>query len=636
MSKQKIDNTINTKNQSDPSNDKEKSQALEIFQEQIRELYSNVPLTTGLAFSGASIMVFLVWNLVNTHEQVAVLLWLSAFALLALVRIITFFVFSRHEHKIDIEGIPLNPTYWARLDVFLTAIYGFLFGVFFLLFYDTQNYGLFYQIQMATFLFCMILASASFLSINLPSYIALALGSGSVVCIRLLAEADWFHLTMLPALFLFNIIVFNFVKRLNRRFKESIQARMENLDLIQALVEKKEMAEKISIGKSRFIAAAGHNLRQPLHAISLSASNLGHFINDEKGHRSLSTINKSVAALEAMFNNLSYISRFDSREMQSEMLNFSLSDVHQKIFEKYQATAKEKNIHFSIEESNEYTYSDPELYGVILNNLVSNAICFTNAGSVCVSTHRQNDSIKIQISDTGVGIDNDMQTTIFDENYPLENPKQQHSSGLGLGLALVHRLVSILSLDLQFSSSPNGTNFSLYIPIGKKSGISDPQALDPNIPPQNPKYKPSIQGLCVLIIDDDQAIRESMTVLLQQWGCVVLCAHSSTSAIQLLTDATLRPKAIVSDFQLQNSQTGIDAIRNIREFCNTPSLPALIITADRSVDFKRQGLNETDFLLHKPAKPAAILAFLTHAATVEKAPISHKDTQQVRVNGMKI
>jgi signal transduction histidine kinase/CheY-like chemotaxis protein len=599
------------------SKKKENAQALEIFQEQIRELYSNVPLTTGLTFSGASIMVFLVWNMVNTDEQVAVLLWLSAFALLALCRIINFFVFSRHEHKIDIKGIPFNPTYWARLDVFLTAAYGFLFGVFFLLFYDTQNYGLFYQIQMATFLFCMILASASFLSINLPSYIALAIGSGSVVCVRLLAEADWFHLTMIPLLLIFNLIVFNFVKRINRRFKESIQARIENLDLIQALVEKKEMAEKTSIGKSRFIAAAGHNLRQPLHAISLSASNLGHFIHDEKGHRSLSTINKSVAALEAMFNNLSYISRFDSREMQSEMLNFPLSSVHQQIFDKFQATAKEKNINFSIETSNEYTYSDPELYGVIVNNLVSNAIFFTNSGSVCVSTHRQNDNIKIQVSDTGVGIAKDMQTTIFDENYPLENPNQQNSNGLGLGLALVHRLVSILGLDLQFSSSQNGTTFSLYIPIGKKSVTSYPQALDPNIPPPNPKHKPSIQGICVLIIDDDQAIRESMTVLLQQWGCVVLCADSSASAMQQLTGSTLRPKAIVSDFQLQNSKTGIDAIRNIREFCKTPLLPALIITADRSIDFKRQGLNETDFLLHKPAKPAAILAFLTHAATVE-------------------
>lgn len=629
MSKNKTDNTTNVNGQSNHAKDKENTQALEIFQEQIRELYSNIPLTTGLAFSGACIMVFLAWNMVNTHEQVAVLLWLSAFALLALCRIIIFFVFSRHEHKIDIEGIPLNPTYWARFDVFLTAIYGFLFGVFFLLFYDSQHYGLFYQIQMATFLFCMILASASFLSINLASYIALAIGSGSVVCVRLLAEADWFHLIMIPLLFVFNVIVFNFVKRLNRRFKESIQARIENLDLIEALVEKKEMAEKISIGKSRFIAAAGHNLRQPLHAISLSASNLDHFINDEKGHRSLSTINKSVAALEAMFNNLSYISRFDSREMQSEMLHFALSDVHKKIFDKFQTTAKEKNIDFHIEESNEYTYSDPELYGVILNNLVSNAIFFTNSGSVCVSTHRENDSIKIQVSDTGVGIANDMQTMIFDENYPLEN-SQQHSSGLGLGLALVHRLVSILGLELQFKSSPNGTHFSLYIPIGKKSVISYPQALDPNIPPPNSNQKTSIKGLCVLIIDDDQTIRESITVLLQQWGCVVLCAHSSPSAIQLLSDSTQRPKAIVSDFQLQNSQTGIDAIRNIREFCKTPSLPALIVTADRSVDFKRQGLNETDFLLHKPAKPAAILAFLNHAASVEKTPVNQQSTPLVK------
>ncbi len=616
MSKPKIDNT----------NDKANAQALEVFQEQIRELYSNVPLTTGLTFSGASIMAFLVWYMVNPNEQVAVLLWLSTFALLALFRMINFFVYSRHEHSIKNEETSLNPAYWARLEVALTAAYGFLFGVFFLLFYDAQNYGLFYQIQMATFLFCMILASASFLSIHLPSYIALALGSGSVVCIRLLAEADWFHLTILPILFIFNIIVFNFVKGMNQRFKDAIQARLENLDLIQALTEKKEMAEKISIGKSRFIAAAGHNLRQPLHTISLCASNLGHFIDNDKGHRSLSTINKSVAALEGMFNNLSYISRFDSREMQSEMLNFPLSGVHQQILSTFQANAQEKNLRFTIEETDEYTYSDPELYGMILNNLVSNAICFTESGEVSVSTHRQNDNIKIQVSDTGIGIPNNKQNSIFDENYPLENPNH-NSNGLGLGLALVQRLVSILGLDLQFSSSSKGTHFSLFIPIGKKANSSNPITPDFSTMQSSSKHKPSIQGLCVLVIDDDQAIRENMTELLQQWECVVLSAESSTNVIQQLNNSVLRPDAIISDFQLQYNQTGIHAIRDIREFCTMPFLPALMVTADRSVDFKRHGLNEKDFLLHKPAKPAAILAFLTHAASIKKTSVNHKNAQ---------
>ena len=626
MSKSKTDNTIDTKAQHNPTNDKANTQSLTIFQEQIRELYSNVPLTTGLTFSGASIMAFLVWHMVNPNEQMTVLLWLGIFALLAFSRMINFFVYSRHKHKIEANEISFNPTYWARLEVVLTAIYGFLFGIFFLLFYDTQNYGLFYQIQMATFIFCMILASASFLSIHLPSYIALALGSGSVVCIRLLAEADWFHLSMLLILFIFNIIVFNFVKGMNRRFKNAIQAKLDNLDLIQALTEKKEMAEKISIGKSRFIAAAGHNLRQPLHTISLCASSLVHFVDNKQGHRSLSTITKSVAALEEMFNNLSYISRFDSRDMQSEMLNFPLSGVHQQIFNTFQANAKEKNLRFTIEETDEYTYSDPELYGMILNNLVSNAICFTESGEVSVSTHRQNDSIRIQVSDTGTGIPNNRQNSIFDENYPLENPNQD-SSGLGLGLALVHRLVSILGLDLQFNSSSKGTHFSLTIPIGKKAITSNLITPDFSTMQSSAKHKPSIHGLCVLVIDDDQAIRESMSELLQQWGCDVLVAQSSASAIQQLTHSPLRPDAIVSDFQLQHNQTAIQAIRDIREFCTVPLLPALVITADRSVDFKRHGLNEKDFLLHKPAKPAAILAFLTHAAltraaTIEKTPVN--------------
>jgi len=630
VSKPKTDNTINTKPRHNHKNDKANAQTLKIFQEQIRELYSNVPLTTGLTFSGASIMAFLVWHMVNPDEQVAVLLWLSTFALLALFRMINFFVYSHHEHKNETEEAPLNPTYWARAEVTLTAVYGFLFGMFFLLFYDTQSYGLFYQIQMATFLFCMILASASFLSIHLLSYIALVLSSGAVVCIRLLAEADSFHLTMLLILFIFNIIVFNFVKGMNQRFKNAIQAKLDNLDLIQALTEKKEMAERISIGKSRFIAAAGHNLRQPLHTISLCASNLGHFVEHENGYRSLSTITKSVAALEEMFNNLSYISRFDSREMQSEMLHFPLSGVHQQILNTFQASAKEKNLRFVIEETDEYTYSDPELYGMILNNLVSNAICFTESGEVCVSTHRQNDNIRIQVSDTGIGIPNHRQNSIFDENYPLENPNQD-SSGLGLGLALVHRLVSILGLDLQFNSSSKGTHFSLYIPIGKKTITSNPITPDFSTMQSSSKHQPSIHGLCVLVIDDDQDIRESMTELLQQWGCDVLPAQSSTSAIQQLTNSTLRPDAIVSDFQLQHNQTAIQAIRNIREFCTMPFLPALVITADRSVDFKRDGLNEKDFLLHKPAKPAAILAFLTHVAAIEKIPVNQENIQSTEI-----
>ncbi|OUS30216.1 hypothetical protein A9Q99_07010 [Gammaproteobacteria bacterium 45_16_T64] len=581
----------------------------EIFREQVRDLYSSVPLTTGLAFSGASIMAFLIWSLVKPAEQIDVLIWMVSFALLAVVRLGNFFLYSRHENRLDEADEPFEPTLWARIEVLWTAIYGLLFGGFFLLFYDTSSYNVFYQMQMATFLFCMILASASFLSSHLPSYVALALGSVSLVFVRLVSEADWMHFSMIPVVIVFNMFVFNFVERLNRKFKESILARLQNLDLIQALVEKKEQAELASLEKSKFIAAAGHDLRQPLHAISICATSLEMHV-DEAGSQMLNTIGKSVSALDNMFNTLSYIARFDSGEISSDTSHFSIREIHEQVSLEFEKSAEQKGLSFLINDADLYAFTDPDLYGVIIRNLLSNAIRFTEVGGVHINVEHDGDTLDIEVSDTGGGIPAEIQSRLFSEYYQLNSPERDRTNGLGLGLALVKRLTNLLGIEMTLSSNLlDGSCFRLRIPMGHREYT----AVSPKQSMLNMQLGGAVKGMRVLIVDDDAAALMSVESLLTQWGCHVICAESESKALQLMMKQNYIPDAIITDYRLKKNKTGIDVIHSVRKFCHQDQLPALMITGDRGIDFTQQNFPEEGHILYKPVKPGSMLAFLRQA-----------------------
>ena len=454
---------------------RDESHQKDIYREQVRDLYSSIPLTTGLVLSGASIMTFLVWSLVNFERQIEVLIWLGLFTLLAVVRMGNFMLYSRHENLLEKQDRSLEPHLWAHREVLMTTMYGVLFGGFFLVFYDADNYSLFYQMQMATFLFCMILASASFLTSHLPSYISLSISSASIVLVRLLSEGDWIHLSMIPVVIAFNVIVFNFVDRQNRTFKESIQARFQDLDLIQILVEKKEFAERSNVEKSKFIAAAGHDLRQPLHAISICATNLEAQIEGDSSRQMLSTINQSVAELNDMLNTLTDILRFDAGDITSAISHFSLQEIHQQIALEYKKYAEIKGLKFSIDVDELYVKTDQKLYGVILRNLISNAINFTEQGLVCVKVTSDDDYLKVEITDTGNGISDEIQSQLCSKTYQLNNSNRDRTNGLGLGLSLVYRLTDLLGIQVTLhSNAQEGSRFCLRLPVGHK-GLAGPQ-----------------------------------------------------------------------------------------------------------------------------------------------------------------
>jgi len=281
----------------------DESHRSEIFREQVRDLYSSVLLTTGLTLFGAAIMVYLSWSLVEPDKQFCVLLWLTLFTSLICVRLIIWCFYTRNENRLEKNDELLDPRIWARLEVGLMILYGVFFGGFFMLLYDTSH-SLFFQMQVVTFIFCMVLASASFLSCYMPCYMAATFGSCGLVIIRLLAEADFLHFAMVPLVIIFNVVLFKYVVGLNRKFVESIQVRLQNLDLIQVLLEKKEVAEQ-ELEKSKLVCLTQDQLQQSLQAIALCSSGLFDYVEDEEGRKMLGTIEESVAAVNDMLSSLS-------------------------------------------------------------------------------------------------------------------------------------------------------------------------------------------------------------------------------------------------------------------------------------------------------------------------------------------
>ena len=277
----------------------------ELVREQIRELYSNVTLTTVLSSCGASVMAFLAWSIVTPGQQSKILMWLAMFALLAVARVMNYMLYLRHEVLLDRNDELFIPKRWARRELIFALIYGSLFGGFFMLFYDT-NQDLFYQMQIATFIFCMTVATANFLACYVPSFVAMAVSCGVLLVLRLLAEGDWVHLVAIPCVILFNVAVYNFVARLGNTFIESVQARLQNLDLIEALIEKKQLAEYANREKTKFIVSTGTELLQPLQAISEASVKMVKHVEAEEAKRLLKDIDRSVAALASLIGTLPY------------------------------------------------------------------------------------------------------------------------------------------------------------------------------------------------------------------------------------------------------------------------------------------------------------------------------------------
>lgn len=370
------------------------------------------------------------------------------------------------------------------------------------------------------------------------------------------------------------------------------------------LASKMDMAERANHAKSRFFAAASHDLRQPLHALSLFVAALKARSQQPETQNLVDNIEASTATMEQLFNALLDISRLDAGTIEAHPVHFSLQTLLLVLDKRFGALAAEKHLRLRFRPCEVTLYSDPLLIERILVNLISNAIRYTDDGGILVACRRRGRMLRLSVIDTGRGIPPDQQESVFQEFVQLHNPARDRSKGLGLGLAIVSRLGRLLGHRVELRSRPgHGSLFSIDVPLG---GV---HLIEPSTPATPSGLIPD--DALVLLVDDESAILRGMAELFDNWNIDLVTAHSTAEAEQWLDSIGRVPDVIVSDYRLPDDTDGIEVITRLRQKYGH-DIPSILVSGDTAPDTIRR-ISQAGFpLLHKPLRPAKLRALLTH------------------------
>jgi signal transduction histidine kinase len=357
--------------------------------------------------------------------------------------------------------------------------------------------------------------------------------------------------------------------------------------------------ELANLAKSRFLAAASHDLRQPLHALNLFLDQRRSETDQVERSRQDAQIDKAVAAMNELFNSLLDISKLDAGVLAPSISEFPVDHLLKRIETTFVATARENGLRLRVVSSRAWVRSDFILLERILLNLVSNAVRYTERGGVVIGCRHRNGRLRIDVCDSGIGIPEDQRRNIFGEFYQLDSGEKDRRGGLGLGLAIVDRLCGLLDHPFELTSSVGrGSRFSVLVPsapaVTAQAPLDLPRAL-----------VDSEHGKLVMVIDDNELVRDGTRGLLKSWGCLVVTAESEDSAMAKLADHVRRPDLIISDYHLAQGKAGFELIDRLRRACGA-QIPAFLISGDTAPERLREASDSGYYLLHKPVLPITL------------------------------
>lgn len=372
-----------------------------------------------------------------------------------------------------------------------------------------------------------------------------------------------------------------------------------------ALHRAKDAAVRADKAKSKFLAAASHDLRQPVQSLFFFAYALSERLKEHPASNVLASMSESLDALKMLLDSLLDVSRLDAGVVQPAVTEFAVAPLMERLATEYRARAAEKGLEVRAVPSSLWTRSDPVLLERLLRNLIENALRYTARGRILIGARRRGQALELQVIDSGIGIPEQHRDEIFEEFTQIGNPERNRQQGLGLGLAIVKRLASLLGHRVSLRSRPGcGSAFSVVVP-----------AVPPRAVPRPVRSLPG-RGLgrgLVVVIDDDALVLVAMRAMIEEWGYQVVAAVSADEAIETLMGIGHRPLAIVADYRLRSGRTGVEAIRDVFGVCGV-RVPAVVLTGDtapeRIAEVERSGFE----LLHKPVAPDRLRRILDRAA----------------------
>jgi len=388
----------------------------------------------------------------------------------------------------------------------------------------------------------------------------------------------------------------------------------------QALRQAKQVAEDANASKTRFLAAASHDLLQPLNAARLFTSALAQQDDAEDLSRTIGHIDNSLQAAEELLSTLLDISKLDAGALTPRRSHFALADVFRPLRAEFEVMAEERGLDLVVVATEQWVDSDAQMLRRIVQNFLSNAIRYTQQGRVLLGCRRREGQLVIEVWDTGPGIPEAKQAEIFQEFRRLDQASRHKESekGLGLGLSIADRMSRVLDHPIRVRSWEGvGTVFSVAVPMVAAQQVSTQEEPSPR------RAGNKLAGTRVVCIDNETLILEGMKAMLTGWGCEVFTATSIGGAKSILRHLQSDPDAILADYHLDNEVTGLMALDALAERSEGP-VPGIVITADRTEEVAEEIKRAGYQLLLKPVRPAALRALLTRTLQANRASSRHE------------
>ncbi len=395
----------------------------------------------------------------------------------------------------------------------------------------------------------------------------------------------------------------------HKELERQLRASNETLELrVQQRTRELELAkleaEDANFSKTEFLAAASHDLMQPLNAASLFASALAQKTSESELQNLSENVVLSLQAADALINSMLEASRLDAGVVAPKLEVFRLKDLFDQLDREFTAMANQREIGFRVVATNLAVFSDPHLLRRILQNFLSNAVRYTSQGGVLLGCRRRGNVLRIEVWDTGPGIPLDKRREIFQEFRRLKTPEYDKAEkGLGLGLAIAERISRLLNHPINLRSWwRHGSVFSVDVPLGEMPLIS-PVLTQPTVDNLG-----NLAGLYVLCIDNEASVLAGMKALLEGWGCIVSTARDENSALESLRKHI--PDLVIADYQLDDGVTGLQLVEALNMAANR-DFPVLVITANNTEDIRRLTEQQGHMFMAKPVKPARLRALMS-------------------------
>ena len=586
--------------------------------DQVATLFTQWPRTTAAMTLGGTILMAVMWG---TVPPAAFAGWFAAILANQAWR----FQLARRYRAAAPDAAACR--HWGRASALGSTFAGALWGWAGVMLFVPGDPG--HQALVIVCLFGVILGGLNLTSVYKPAFYGFVLPALLPLIVRVAAEGDRLHFYIAAVMLVVLAFIVGFGHNLNNLMTQSLTIRYENVDLIGELTEQtaaadraRAAAEAANRDKTQFLAAASHDLRQPLHALGLFGAALAARVADAAAREIVDCINASVEALERQFTALMDISKLDAGAVTPSRATFPLAPIFARLEREFAPLAAARRLRLSIAPTSAWVDSDPVLLERVLANFVSNAVRHTERGGAVLGVRRRGQHVAIEVRDTGAGIPATERERIFEAFYQIRPAPRGAGQGMGLGLAIIRRLAALLDHPIEIDSTPaRGSRFAIVVPRTASRAPPSPQR-------QRGEGVCSLSGALIAVVDDESAIVDAMRVWFAQWGARVCGGGSGRDVLAALGDLGRYPDLIVADYRLAGGALGTDAVALLRAELGQP-IPAVLISGDASAEaFRAMRSTSLDVLL-KPVLPGELRLLADRLLAAPAA--HHRDTANTDV-----